>query len=203
VLGPCCIGTFAGIILGIVGLQRIRSSKSPLRGAGLARAGILVGAGLLAIEILLASQFARYTHDRIETQAWSAVNSVLIMEQPPPALWVRREAGGPTGEEVAAWRQQTVVPLGQLRNVRITHREQSSWPPLRVSVAFTADFDSGSVLGGAYFVQGQQSGMDITLLLQRLELDVNGTRSSLPPAPSTSPPATAPGDPSAPSAPST
>lgn len=166
-----------------MGLHRIRKANGALRGAGLARAGVLVGAGLLVIEVMLMTQLGQYMHNRVETQVQSAVTSVLTKENLPPSFWVQPNAGGPTEAEVTAWRQKIVAPLGELRNLRITHREQSTWPPLRVTVAFTADFEAGTVQGGAYFIQSQPGGFDIALLMQRLELDVQGTRSSIPPAP--------------------
>ncbi len=163
-----------------MGLRRIRNSQGAKRGAGLAWAGLALGVAIPALQLVALGWLQSHVEASIDRAAESSIVETLNGGDLPSGVWATTALGGPPTSAVQDFCKAVEAQLGGLREVRLTKRTLTEWPNSVIAVAFSADFERGTAFGNATFKQGPPADLNVTLLMQSLELDAGGVRTRVP-----------------------
>ena len=190
VLGWCPLTAVAAIVLGLVGLHRVRASEGARTGQGLALAGVAVATAILVLEGWMLGALQSEVQDSMDAQTIAAVESACTVMPAEAVEWDPRSTG-PGQDERERFAREVSDAIGAIRQVTVTHRTAAGLTDPVVSAAFNAIGERGTAFGNASFAT-QPATLPPVLLLRSIEVEVAGRRLRIPAQSDTAPDGPAP-----------
>jgi hypothetical protein len=179
-LGWCPLGSLAAIIMAGIGLRRVVASQGALRGTGLAWTAMALGVAIPLIEGVALERMQAVVVADMDEQASATVAGILREEDLPAGRVLPNASGGPSTEEQRELARTVSAALGELREVRITHRAAEGILNPVISATFIAEYTRGSAFGNAEFTTGTLHDFAPVLILRSLEVEAQGRRQRIP-----------------------